>query len=392
MIQLTVKTERLKPVKMRHPWIFSGALQNIPDGIESGTPVEIVDEHGDFLASGYFNSYSQIAVRVWSWQAEEKVDDDFFRRRIAAALKLRQNYLGADTDAYRLISSENDFLPGLIVDRYADYLSVQFHTRGIEFWRDQIVSALKAELKPKGIYERSEVRARGIEGAADQSGLLLGEVPEKVKITENGFKFWVDIIGGQKTGFFLDQRDKRQALAKYAKDKSVLNCFSYTGGFSVYALSAGAKKAVSVDMSQSALELAKENIKLNGLDLKKCEFIATDVKKYLRESVQPEEFEVIILDPPAFIKDRRKIKEGITGYRHINESAIRLLPPGGILVTASCSAHLKMPDFRFLVSEAAGRAGRTLRILESYTHGLDHPQLTAFNESEYLKCLFAQID
>ncbi len=289
-------------------------------------------------------------------------------------------------------------MPGLVVDKYADYLCVQFHNRGIEFWKDKIVCALNAVIKPKGIFERSDIKARGIEGAEKQTGLLSGHVPEKVEIKENGFRFWVDVIGGQKTGFFLDQRDKRLALVKYVKDKTVLNCFSYTGGFSIYALGGGAKKAVSVDASESALAMAEENIKLNKFPDKKAEFIAADVMDYLHgllikdENLKQENFDVIVVDPPAFIKDRRKLREGIQGYRKVNEMALRLLPVGGILVSCSCSSHLSLSDFRFMLSEAGGRAGRTLRILETYTHGLDHPELVAFTEGEYLKVVFAQVE
>ncbi|MEK9183653.1 MAG: class I SAM-dependent methyltransferase, partial [Patescibacteria group bacterium] len=198
--------------------------------------------------------------------------------------------------------------------------------------------------------------------------------------------------GGQKTGFFLDQRDKRLALAKYVEGKNVLNCFSYSGGFSVYALGAGAKHVVSVDSSQSALELAEENVKLNKLDLKKCEFICGDVKQYLNDPEHTQaSFDVIILDPPAFVKDRRKVQEGLMGYKKINEAALRLLSGGGMLVTASCSAHVTLSDFRYMLSESAGRSRRTLQVLETHTHGLDHPELVAFTEGEYLKCLFARV-
>lgn len=367
-------------------------------------PVGLYDEQGNFLAQGYFNSYSQMAVRVWSWDEREEINEEFFGKRITAAYDLRKQYLASkNTDSFRLINSENDLLPGLIVDKYGDYLCVQFHNRGIDFWKDKIITALKSVVKPKGIYERSDVGNRAVEKADVSSGLIYGEVPEKIKITENGYKFWVDIARGQKTGFFLDQRDKRGALQKYVKGKNVLNCFSYTGGFSVYALDAGAKKVVSVDSSSEAIELAKENIKLNKLDLKKCEFVVDDVKNYLsrlgalsdsktiREEMPDVLFDVIVLDPPAFVKDRRKIQEGLLGYKKINELALRALPHDGILVTASCSTHITMQDFRYAVSESAGRAHKTLQIFETYTHGIDHPELVAFGEGEYLKCLFARV-
>ncbi len=432
MITLTVKSGRVGPIRGRHPWVFSGALKHIPEGLASGDPVTLADEQGNFLALGYFNSYSQIAVRLWSWEKDEEVNKTFFEQRIRQAYELRQQFVASkETNAFRLVHAENDLLPGLIVDKYGDYLSLQFHTPGMERWKKEIVNALVKIVKPQGIYERSDVRVRGIEGAEKKVGLLYGDMPERVEILENGFKFYVDIISGQKTGFFLDQRDKRQALTKYVKNKKVLNCFSYTGGFSVYALGAGASQVVSVDASQSALELAEQNVKLNKLPEKKCEFILADVKEYLgdlttanhpspflgKEGMSPvsppvpkgslggtrggaaragrgggsNQFDVIILDPPAFVKDRHKIKEGLQGYRKINELALRALPPGGTLLTCSCSAHVSLQDFRFMLTEAASRAGRTVQILEMFTHGIDHPELVAFTEGEYLKCLIALV-
>jgi 23S rRNA (cytosine1962-C5)-methyltransferase len=390
MLELKVRKERVGPIRGRHPWVFSGALQNIPEGFESGEAVRLVDHNNNFLAQGYFNSYSQIAVRIWGWNEEEAIGEEFFESRVERAYDLRREYVASkDTNAYRLINSENDLLPGLIVDKFNEYLVVQMHTKGIEAWKGPIIAALVKIVKPKGIYERSDVRTRGMEGEEGKVGLLYGEVPDRVEIKENGLRFKVDIISGQKTGFFLDQRDKRAALIKYVKDKNVLNCFSYTGGFSLYALQGGAKKVVSVDSSEAAIAIAIENTKLNGLD-KRSECEVVDVKEYLSRDVV-KDFQVIILDPPAFVKDRRKVKEGLQGYRKINEQALRMMPPGGILVTASCSAHVSLTDFRYMLSEAAGRAGRTVQILETFTHGIDHPELVAFTEGEYLKCLFARV-
>jgi 23S rRNA (cytosine1962-C5)-methyltransferase len=395
MTKLTVLTKRVGPIRGRHPWVFSGAIKNIPEGIKSGTPIKLYDEGDFFLAQGYFSSYSQIAVRLWSWNEKDEIDEAFFVEKIKAAYATRQELVeDKKTNSYRVVNSENDLLPGLIVDKYDNCLSVQFHNQGIAFWKKEIVSALTKVLKPKGIYERSDVGNREKEGGAG-TGLLFGKVPEKVEILENGYKFYVDIINGQKTGFFLDQRDKRNALQKYCKGKKVLNCFSYTGGFSAYAMGAGAKKVVSVDSSQPALDMAKVNMKLNGFDLKKCDFICEDVKKYIQPEIDKTgkdtkfDFDVIVLDPPAFVKDRHKINEGLQGYRKINEAAIRALPVNGILVTASCSQHVSLSDFRYMLSEAAGRAGRTVQVLETYTHGIDHPELVAFTEGEYLKCVFA---
>jgi 23S rRNA (cytosine1962-C5)-methyltransferase len=391
MISLSVAQKRSGPIKGRHPWVFSGALLKIPEGLKSGDTVKLVDETNTFLAQGYFNSYSQIAVRLWSWDENEKIDQAFFEKRIQAALSLREQFVASkETNGYRVVYGENDLLPGLVVDRYADYAVVQFHNAGIAAWKKEITAALVSILDPKGIYERSDMKTRDREAGEteEKNNLLYGKVPDQIKIKENGFTFVVDVKTGQKTGFFLDQRDKRSALAKYVKGKHVLNCFSYTGGFSVYAAAAGAKSVTSVDGSEPALQLAEENFKVNKLDEKKAEFILADVKQYLPEQKKGS-FDVIILDPPAFVKDRHKVREGLQGYRKINEMALRILPENGILVTASCSAHVSMQDFRFMLSEAASRAGRTVQIIETFTHGIDHPELVAFTEGEYLKCLFA---
>lgn len=387
---LIVREKRIGPVLGRHPWVFSGAIVSIPEGIETGEPVKLLSESGRYLASGYFNSYSQIAVRVWSHDEQEHVDRAFFVRRLLMAQELRRITVTGDTDAYRVVNGESDLLPGLIVDRYDRWITVQFHNRGIERWRDTIIQALIEVLAPEGIYERSELASRRREGAENSSGLLWGTIPDTVKIKESGLSFMVDIAGGQKTGFFLDQRDKRQALSRYAAGKKVLNCFSYTGGFSVSALMGGAEKVTNVDSSGSALELARENSELNGLDPASSEYVEIDAKKYLR-NIKPDTFDLIVLDPPAFIKDRRKRKEGLRGYRAINESAVRALSSGGMLMTCSCSAHLSAQEFRHMVSESGGAAGRTLQIIESFGHGPDHPVLVPYTEGEYLKCLMLNV-
>jgi 23S rRNA (cytosine1962-C5)-methyltransferase len=387
MLKLTVRNDRSGPVKGFHPWVFSKAFASIPEGITPGEPVALYDQSGIFLASGYFSSYGQISVRLWGQDETEKAGMDFFARRIARARDIRLHYVeNEDTDAYRLINGESDLLPGLIADKYGDYLVVQFHTRGIERWKDDIIEAFEETLHPLGIYERSDIAQRHFDALGPAKGLLRGQVPDIVAIKENGLKFLVDVKEGQKTGFFLDQRDKRSAFMKYARNKNVLNCFCYTGGFSVYALAGGARAVTSVDSSMRALDLARENIVLNGFDPSACEFICEDVKKYLRGPGK--DFEAIILDPPAFIKDRRKKNEGLAGYKSINEMALRRLLPGGILLTCSCSAHLSLNDFRYLLSEVGAKAHRAMTILEEHTHGIDHPQLVPFTEGEYLKAIF----
>ena len=387
MVNLTIKQNRTGPIAGFHPWVFSQALVNIPDGIPSGEPVHLRNEKGEFLASGYFNSYSQIAVRVWGYDKDETIDGTFFAQRIEKAYGTRRRYVECpDTNAFRMINGENDLLPGLIVDKYADYLVVQFHTAGIEFWKEKIIAALEKTIRAKGIYERSDVAVRRFDHLDSVQGLLSGSIPELITIRENGLQFLVDVKHGQKTGFFLDQRDKRKAFTKYTKDASVLNCFSYTGGFSVYALASGAKKVTSIDSSEAAIGLARENIKLNGFDADKCQFVCGDVKPYLRNI--SEQFDAVVLDPPAFVKDRRKKKEGIEGYKSINAMAMKALTENGVLVTCSCSNHLSLEEFRFLLSEAGGKVKRNFKILETFTHGIDHQQSVPFTEGEYLKCFF----
>lgn len=390
MITLTIKQKRTGPITGFHPWVFSQALVNIPDGIPSGEPVYLKSEKGEFLATGYFSSYSQIAVRIWGYDKDETVDEAFFAKRIEKAYNTRKRYVESpETNAFRIVNGENDLLPGLIVDKYADYLVVQFHTAGIESWKEKIIAALEKIIRPKGIYERSDVAVRRFDHLDSVQGLLSGSIPELITIRENGLQFLVDVKHGQKTGFFLDQRDKRKAFTKYTKDASVLNCFSYTGGFSVYALAGGAKKVTSIDSSEAAIALARENIKLNSFDADKCQFICDDVKPYLRNI--SEQFDAIVLDPPAFVKDRKKKKEGIEGYKSINSMAMRALTENGVLVTCSCSNHLSLEEFRFLLSEAGGKVKRSLKILETFSHGIDHPQSVPFLEGEYLKCFFLAV-
>lgn len=383
MVNLKVRKERAGPIRGRHPWVFSGALEAVPEGLRSGDPVVLTDEKGAFLAHGYFNSYSQIAVRIWGYEKDETIDKDFFLNKIRRASGIREGLIPEDTDSYRLINGEGDFLPALIVDRYADNLVMQFHTEGIARWREEIAGALIEAINPKGIYEKPPK-----DGAA--GGVIYGEVPEKITIKENGLSFIIDVRGGQKTGFYLDQRDKRLSLMKYAPGRKCLNCFSYTGAFTVYALAGGASGVLSVDASAPALELAKENVRLNGLDINKCSFVCDDARHYLKETPQGK-FDLIVLDPPAFIKDRRKIKEGMSGYGGINEASLRILPDGGVLVSSSCSAHLGLQEFRYVLSEAGGRAGKSVQILETHTHGLDHPVPVPFTEGQYLKCFFLKV-
>lgn len=388
---LIIHNKRIGPILGGHPWVFSGAIVHIPDGLVSGTVVDLEDERGNFLARGYFNSYSQIAVRVLTRNPEEHIDEEFFEKVLGRALRIRESYvLDSSTNACRLVHSENDGLPGLVVDKYGDYLSLQFHTPGMEAFKEVVVQVLERLMQPKGIYERSDVSVRKAREEEGGEGLLYGDVPDVVEIKEHGLKFLVDIKEGQKTGFFLDQREKRKALQRFVRDKDVVNCFSYSGGFSVYAAAAGAHTVTSVDISASAIELAKENMKLNGFVGDNIRFEVQDVKKYLKEQTH-NSIDVLILDPPAFIKSRHKISQGIRGYKNINIDGMRLVQEEGILVTCSCSSHLSYKDFRYLLSEAGTAADKNLQILETHFHDIDHPELVPYTESTYLKTLFLRV-
>lgn len=385
--QLILRSHREGPVKGKHPWVFSGALQQIPEGLQPGDIVQIRGADGSYLGSGYFNSYSQIAVRIWSYDDWEEVNQDFFVRRISKALRLRRQLLPSQTTGFRLVNAECDMLPGLIIDIYDSVAVMQCHTAGIARYRDEIVAALREVLPVTGVYERSDFRGKSSAMEHRESGILWGDVPELVTMQENGFTFLVDVREGQKTGFFLDQREKRAALMKYVPGKRVLNCFSYSGGFSIYALAAGAEHVTSVDISDRAMALARENVTRNNLPLERCSFEVQDVKSFL-PTVEQGSMDIIILDPPAFIKDRHKIDEGKHGYRKINQMALKVLPEEGILVSCSCSHHLSLQEFRMLLSETAGRAGRVMQLLETWTHSFDHPELVPYMEGNYLKTLF----
>jgi len=387
--KLLLKPGKEHIMNSHHPWIFSMALQYFGE-IPSGSLVDIYDSAGrKFLARGYYNEKSQIAVRILTLDPSKPINTDFFVQRFADLKKTRERFIDTkQTNAYRLVFGESDGIPGLIVDRYDAVLVIQIHTLGIELLKKEVLSALKAVFNPESIYERSDIGVRSQEGLSDQpKGLLFGKTFEKeIEILENGIPMLVNIEEGQKTGMFLDQRENRKALQAYVKDKTVLNCFCYTGGFSLYAALAGAKKVVSVDSSGPALETAKRNFELNKLDPKKYEFLDRDVFDLLDEyRNKREQFDVIILDPPAFVKSQKSLKKGLQGYTFINERALHLLPKGGILVSSSCSAHVTDELFQKMLAMAAAKARCTLKVLEIRNQPIDHPYNLFFPEGKYLK-------
>lgn len=392
--KVVLKRGREKPVLNRHPWIFSGSIKNIKGGCADGDIVTVVDWQGNFLAQGYLNRRSQIRVRLLSWIEEETIDRGFFRHQLEQAIATRRP-LQEDpaTNAYRLVNAESDFLPGLVVDRYNEYLVVQFLTLGIERWKGEIVSLLGELLPSRGIYERSDVEVREKEGLLPATGLLAGqERPALVHILENGHRFIVDIKQGHKTGFYLDQRENRQKLTRYCRGKTVLNCFAYTGAFAVYAAGAGAKKVVNVESSAEALQLAQRNMALNGFDRCDDEYVEGDVFQVLRQyRDEGRSFDLIVLDPPKFAHSQSQVEAACRGYKDINLLAMQMLRPGGILFTFSCSGLISPELFQKVVFGASVDAGRDVQITEKLTQGFDHPILLSFPESEYLKGFICRV-
>jgi len=394
MARVILKRGREKPVLNRHPWIFSGAIQRIEGEVADGEVVVVADYRGLFLAQGYLNRRSQIAVRLLTWDEGEVIGRDFWGRQLERAWASRQAVADdPSTDAYRLVNAESDLLPGLIVDRYGDYLAAQFLTLGIERWKAELVGLLADLLKPRGIYERGDVEVRKKEGLAQVSGLLDGEEPpDLVEITENGRRFLVDIKAGHKTGFYLDQRENRQKLTRYCPGKEVLNCFAYTGAFAVYAAAAGAGRITNVESSAEALALARRNVALNGFADRDDEYVEGDVFHVLREyRDQGRTFDLIILDPPKFAYSRNRVESACRGYKDINLLAMQIIAPGGILFTFSCSGLVSPDLFQKVLFGASVDAGRDVQIIEKLSQASDHPILLTFPESEYLKGLVCRV-
>jgi len=377
-------------IKRKHPWIFSGAIEKVEGNPSNGETVKIFTSNKTNVGSGSFSPTSQIRVRIWSFNPEEKIDSDFFRKKILAASETRKQFIDTfQTNAYRIINAESDGLPGLIVDHYSDFLVCQFLSSGVEFNKETIVEILDAIFRPVGIFERSDVEVRTKEGLQPAKGLLKGTVPDDlIEADENGFKFLVDIKEGHKTGFYLDQRDNRKLVSEFSNGKNVLNCFSYTGGFSIYALVAGANKVTQIESSASAIDISSKNIELNNLNSSLVENINGDVFEILRKfRDERKTFDLIILDPPKFAESSSQIQKASRGYKDINLLAIKLLNPGGILFTFSCSGHISPELFQKIVSGAALDSGREVKIIKQLTQSLDHPVSLNFPEGLYLKGL-----
>jgi len=373
---------------LHHPWIYANEVASIEGKDKQGSIACVRAADGRLIGYGFINHLSKILVRLVS-RREETFDQAFFAERIREANEFRLS-LGY-REAYRVVFAESDRLPGLIVDKYGDYLSVQFLCLGMDVRKQMIVDVLVDTFAPKGIYERSDVSVRTKEGLEPRKGLLWGEVPELVMIEENGVHLAVDIVNGQKTGYFLDQQENRLNLARYAKDKTVLDCFCNAGGFSMVAAKAGAKSVTAVDISQTALASVAYSAEQNGFDC--IQTVQADVFEWLRAArKEGKRYDVIVLDPPAFIKTKEAVKQGIAGYRDVNINALKLLSKGGVLITCSCSQHLTLPLFMQMVEDSVKQAGVPCRMLELRTQGRDHAPLVASEETLYLKVAVLKAD
>ncbi len=395
MFTLQLKPGRDKSLRQRRPWLYSGAIEEIPRNIPAGATVEVVNHEGVFMARGACSQKSQITVRVWTWDQQEMIDAAFFRSRLEIAIRKRSPILAdGATTACRLVNAESDGLPGVIVDRYGDWVVLQCLTVGAERWKQTIAEQLVALTGCRGVYDRSDAETRIKEGLKSATGVVVGEQPpELVEIRENGLTFLVDVIHGHKTGFYLDQRDNRNQVQAFAQGANVLNCFSYTGGFCVYALRGGAAHVTNVDASLSALELADKNTQANQCDDARVTHIQGDVFEVLRAFVEEQRtFDLVVLDPPKFADSRGQLPHALRGYKDINRLAFLLLRKGGVLFTFSCSGLLDSALFQKVVADAALDAGRSAQIVRRLTQAEDHPVALSFPEGSYLKGLVCRVD
>lgn len=389
MAEIVLRKTREKRVQSGHPWIYQTEIERVDDPageIEPGDIVRVVNSKGVFVCKALYNPASMIALRVLTVR-DEPTDEEFFRRRIEAAWEYRKRL--CDVNSCRLIFGESDYLPALIVDKFADILVVQLLCLGMDRLRDMIVRLLVDVVKPRGIYERDDVPVREREGMKQLTGLMWGEVPDRVEMVENGIRFLVDVMHGQKTGFFLDQKENRAAIAPLCPGARVLDCFCHNGTFALNAAKYGAADVLGVDISEEALEVARENAALNGLDVR---FEAHNVFDLLRQyQGEGRQFDLIVLDPPAFTKSRKMVESAKRGYKDINLRAMKLVRDGGYLVSCSCSQHVTPDMFVDILREAAYETRRRVRIIELRSQGRDHPVLLGSDETRYLKCVIMQV-
>ena len=387
MATVTLRKTRETRVRGGHPWIYASEIERVDGEFTDGDIVNVADFRGKFIGRGFYNPRSQISLRVLT-RNDEPCDRAFFEKRVRDAWEYRK--LLCDPDSCRLIYSESDFLPGLVVDKFADVLVLQSLSLGIERIKDMLCDILMEVVSPRGIYERSDVPVRRLEGMELTTGLLRGEVPDRVEMKENGITFMVDVKNGQKTGFFLDQKENRAAIAPLCPGARVLDCFCHNGSFSLHAAKYGAASVLGVDISEEALDAARENAQLNHFH--QVSFEAHNCFDHLRELTdQNEQFDLVILDPPAFTKNKAALPAALRGYKEINLRGLKLVRPGGFLVTCSCSQHVLPDAFLDIVNQAARDAKKRIRLVEFRTQGKDHPLLPQSVETKYLKCAILQV-
>jgi len=389
-----LKPKRAQPFFGRHPWMFAGAIERIDGSPADGAVVDVLSSAGNFVARGLFNSKSKIHVRLYSWDPEAPLDRDFFKARLQRAVALRHDVLHLNAGpeaAYRVAFSEADVLSGMVVDRYADYLTVQFTSLALGERRQMIADILAELLGPKGIYLRTEKGIGQLEGIELHDGLLAGEMPPtEVTIEENGLRFAVNLTEGQKTGYYLDQRDNRAAVARLAAGRRVLDAFSYTGGFGLYAAKGGAASVECVDASEAALKLAERNAVLNGLG--QVTLTHADVFAYLdRQAAEGRKFDLLVLDPPKFARNRAAVPKAMQGYRKLHQQALKLLDRDGVLVSCCCTGLISPEMLEELIAQVAIDSKRDLQILERRGPSADHPVSVTCRESSYLKCVISRV-
>jgi 23S rRNA (cytosine1962-C5)-methyltransferase len=373
-----------------HPWIYGNEIERVKGKpAEAGAIVDVVTKSDRFVGKGYYNPGSQITVRLLSRNPDEEINEEFFRQRILACRMYREK-IGYEKN-YRLVFGEADFLPALVIDIFDGAFVLQTLALGMDRWKEVIVSILKKELSPLGIYERNDVPVRRLEGLDERTGFLSDPFPTMIHIEDDGIQFQVDIAGGQKTGFFLDQKENRQALRGIAQDAEVLDCFCYTGSFALAAAKFGARSVTAIDISEEAIQQAKLNASLNPFGTV-CQFQAANAFDLLPQwSREKRSFDIVILDPPAFTKSRSGISSAVRGYKEINLRAMKLIRPGGFLLTFSCSHFMQRDQFYKLVSEAALDARKTIRQVAFLSQAKDHPVVWSIPETNYLKGFLLQV-
>ena len=390
MLSITLKKNEDRRIKAGHPWVFSNEIADIKGERESGVAAELFDAGGALVGCGYYNPHSLIAVRLLARQREDIDTVEFYEQRLRAALAHRR-VLYASLATFRAVYGESDFLPGLVVDKYGDYLSVQFLSAGVEQRRDLLLDALQRVFEPRGIIARNDVPVRALEGLEERVEILRGDIPDLVEMEENGLRFQVDLRSGQKTGGFLDQKQNHLLLKEICPGKNVLDCFCYSGSWALHAGFFGAASVLGIDISARAVAQAASNAELNGLS-GRVRFEECDAFDRLRSlKFEGQRFGVVVMDPPAFVKSRKNIAEATKGYLTVNRRALELLEPGGYLVTCSCSFHMGREAFREVLASAARQAHREVRLVSVHSQAPDHPVLLSFPESEYLKCMVLQV-